>query len=68
MNMTQVEKIQVAIESLSLEDYARLKQWFLERDWEEWDKQIELDSKAGKLDFLIKEALVEKAKGNLQEL
>jgi len=66
--MTQVEKIQVAIESLSLEDYARLKQWFLERDWEEWDKQIEVDSKAGKLDFLIKEALVEKAKGNLQEL
>ena len=66
--MTQVEKIQVAIESLSLEDYARLRQWFLERDWEEWDKQIEVDSKAGKLDFLIKEALVEKAKGNLQEL
>ncbi len=66
--MTQVEKIQVAIESLSLENYARLKQWFLERDWEEWDKQIEVDSKAGKLDFLIKEALVEKAKGNLQEL
>jgi hypothetical protein len=68
MNMTQVEKIQVAIESLSLENYARLKQWFLEKDWEEWDKQIEMDSKAGKLDFLIKEALVEKAKGNLQEL
>jgi hypothetical protein len=66
--MTQVEKIQVAIESLSLEDYARLRQWFLERDWEEWDKQIEVDSKAGKLDFLIKEAFVEKAKGNLQEL
>ena len=66
--MTQVETIQVAIESLSLEDYARLKQWFLERDWKEWDKQIEVDSKAGKLDFLIKEAFVEKAKGNLQEL
>ena len=66
--MTPVEKIQVEIESLSLEDYARLRQWFLERDWEEWDKQIEADSKAGKLDFLIKEAFVEKAKGNLQEL
>ena len=66
--MTQVEKIQAAIESLSQEDYARLRQWFLERDWEEWDKQIEVDSKAGKLDFLIKEAFVEKAKGNLQEL
>jgi hypothetical protein len=65
MNMTQVEKIQVAIESLSLEDYARLRQWFLERDWEEWDKQIEVDSKARKLDFLIKEAFVGKAKGNL---
>jgi hypothetical protein len=32
----------------------------MERDWEEWDKQIEADSKAGKLDFLAKEAMDEK--------
>ncbi len=28
----------------------------IEADWEKWDKQIEEDSKAGKLDFLIEQA------------
>ena len=43
----------------------RLRDWFAERDWERWDKQIEKDSEAGKLDFLIKEALNEK-KGQVE--
>jgi len=42
-----------------------LRDWFAERDWERWDKQIEKDSEAGKLDFLIKEALNEK-KGQVE--
>jgi hypothetical protein len=66
--MIKVQEIQSAIESLPPADYARLRQWFSERDWERWDKQIEADSEAGKLDFLIKEALDEKAKGRLKEL
>ncbi|HID86212.1 MAG TPA: hypothetical protein EYP55_02410 [Anaerolineae bacterium] len=66
--MTRVQEIQFAIESLSEEEYVRLRQWFLERDWEQWDKQIETDSESGKLDFLIKEALDEKTKGHLKEL
>ncbi len=63
-----IEEIQVAIESLPPDQYVRLRQWFSERDWEQWDRQIEADVKAGKLDFLIKEALAEKARGNLREL
>lgn len=66
--MTRVQEIQFAIESLSQEEYVRLRQWFLERDWEQWDKQIETDSESGKLDFLIKEAFDEKARGHLKEL
>ena len=66
--MLKVEEIQTEIESLSGEEYTRLRIWFSERDWEKWDKQIEMDSKSGKLDFLIKEALDEKAKGQLKEL
>lgn len=65
--MTKVQEIQAAIESLPREEYLRLRQWFVERDWEQWDKQIEADSEAGKLDFLIQEALDEKAKGLLRE-
>lgn len=64
----QIEEIQVAIESLPPEKYAWLRQWFSERDWDQWDRQIEADSSAGKLDFLIKEALNEKKQGNLWKL
>jgi hypothetical protein len=40
----------------------------LEKDWEKWDRQIEEDSKAGKLDFLVKEALEAKKRGHLKDL
>jgi hypothetical protein len=66
--MSKVERIQTEIESLSDEEYSKLRQWFSERDWEKWDREIEEDSRSGKLDFLIKEALDEKSKGNLKEL
>jgi len=68
MNSARVEEIQAAIESLPYEEYIRLRQWFSERDWEKWDRQIEANSESGKLDFLIAEALTEKAKGSLKEL
>lgn len=57
--MVTVEEIEKAIENLSTEDFARLRDWFWEKDWTEWDEQIAADSDAGKLDFLIKEALPE---------
>lgn len=66
--MIRVQEIHAAIESLPRDEYVQLRDWFLERDWAEWDKQIEEDSKAGKLDFLFDEAMREKAKGNLKEL
>jgi hypothetical protein len=66
--MTQIELIQAKIESLSQEEYTRLRRWFAEKDWERWDKQIEKDSASGKLDFLIEEALSAKENGELREL
>jgi hypothetical protein len=65
--MAKVEEIQAAIESLREEEYIRLREWFSEKDWKKWDNQIEADSEAGKLDFLIKEARSEKAQGKLQD-
>jgi hypothetical protein len=67
-DMSKVEEIQAAIEALSRDEYVRLREWFSEREWEEWDKQIEMDSESGKLDFLGKEALEEKTKGKLRNL
>ena len=66
--MSKVEEILSSIESLSKEEFNRLREWFFERDWERWDRQIEEDSESGKLDFLAKEALDEKTKGKLKEL
>lgn len=63
-----VEDIKVAIKSLPKNDYASLRGWFAKRDWELWDKKIEDDSRQGKLDFLIKEAFLEKGKGELRQL
>ena len=66
--MSNIEAIKSAIEALPESDYIELRQWFNEKDWDKWDKQIEADSKSGKLDFLIADALKEKEKGTLKEL
>lgn len=66
--MSRIAKIQQEILALSQTDYIQLRQWFSELDWEKWDQQIESDSDAGKLDFLIDEALEEKKKGTLKDL
>ena len=66
--MIKVEEIISAIESLPDDEYAQLRDWFSERDWERWDKQLEEDVEAGSLDFLVSEAREEKASGRLGEL
>ena len=70
--MTAISEIQEAILALREPEFAELKKWLSGLDaecrWEEWDKQIEADSDAGKLDFLVTEALEAKANGTLAEL
>lgn len=58
--MAQLVEIKKEIEALPQQEYINLRQWFAEKDWEIWDKQIEEDSNSGKLDFLAKEAMQEK--------
>lgn len=66
--MSKVDELKSAIEALPEDEYRELRQWFSEKDWEKWDKQIEDDSKAGKLDFLIRESRDEKKSGKLKDL
>ena len=66
--MSTVEEIKSAISTLSREDYIHLREWFSEKDWEQWDKEIERDSASGKLDFLMEEAATEKNQGRLSKL
>ncbi|OGB91995.1 MAG: hypothetical protein A3G35_09930 [candidate division NC10 bacterium RIFCSPLOWO2_12_FULL_66_18] len=66
--MTRLEELELAIESLPENEYSQFRRWFLERDWEKWDREIEADSTSGKLDFLVKEAQDAKAKRTLKDL
>lgn len=66
--MTTVEKIQEDILQLSYNEFSDLRRWIAELEWERWDKQIEADTLAGKLDFLFQEAENAKLNGELREL
>jgi hypothetical protein len=66
--MTKLEELERVVASLTAEEYREFRQWFLESDWEQWDKQIEEDSRGGKLDFLVREAIEAKKQGKLEEL
>ena len=66
--MLNIAQIQDQILSLSEADYDQLRQWFYDRDWENWDRQIEADSESGKLDFLVADAIEAKEKGTLSKL
>ncbi len=54
--MSTVEKIEQDIEGLSSQDFDRLAVWMERRRNEKWDRQMEEDAAAGRLDFLFEEA------------
>ena len=58
--MLEIAKIKTAIEELPEKDFVQLREWLWEKDWQKWDRQIEMDSESGKLDFLIREVFDEK--------
>jgi hypothetical protein len=55
--MNKVEKIEQDIQSLSPQELAQFRAWFLEFDWAIWDRQIERDAEARRLDDLAAKAL-----------
>jgi len=54
--MTKVEVLEEQIKKLSSAEFAELRDWLLERDWDSWDRQIERDAASGKLDRIFQEA------------
>ncbi len=57
--MTRVESIEQEVEQLSPEELAAFRAWFVERDWQAWDQELERDVAAGRLDKFGDEALAE---------
>ena len=66
--MSKIDELKADIERLPSEELAELFRWLSEKEWESWDKEIEGDSQARRLDFLVREAQEEKAKGTLKEM
>ncbi len=66
--MSKIDELKAEIERLPGEEFAELFRWLSQKDWERWDKEIEADSQTGRLDFLVREAQEEKAKGTLKDL
>jgi len=66
--MSTVAEIEAAINQLHPEDFAQLRDWLLERDNLLWDKQIEEDAAAGRLDHLVKEVESDIAAGRVKLL
>ena len=66
--MTNIQLIEDQIQHLDNQSFAALRNWFIEYEHSRWDRQIATDSEAGKLDFLIDEALAEHRAGKTKPL
>jgi len=67
-HMSDLEEIERRIQELPPDELARFRAWFIEFDHLLWDRQIEADSKAGKLDKLAAEALADYRAGRAREI
>jgi len=54
--MSRVQEIETAIQKLKPQEIHEVADWLQELREELWDKQIEADARAGKLDKLMEEA------------
>ena len=66
--MTTIESLEQQIQKLRPKELAKFRDWFIEYEWEAWDRQLERDVKAGKLDKLGKRALADHMAGNTKPL
>jgi len=66
--MTKVEKIEQEIQRLTPSELAAFREWFQRYDADAWDRQIERDIAAGKLDKLVEEARADHAAGKNKPL
>jgi hypothetical protein len=60
--------IESAVAGLPADELAKFRAWFVEFDADAWDRQIEDDAKAGRLDALAQEALEDYHAGRTTEL
>jgi hypothetical protein len=66
--MSALETAQEAVRQLTRGELAVFRAWFTEFDEQEWDREMEEDVAAGRLNGLLEEALQEFREGRTTEL
>ncbi len=66
--MSRVELLERQVNELSEQELAEFRSWFAAFDAEAWDRQLEADVEAGKLDALAEKALRAHAAGETTKL
>ncbi|HEY6864787.1 MAG TPA: hypothetical protein VI319_12900 [Burkholderiales bacterium] len=66
--MSKIEQIEKQIQSLSEQELAEFRTWFAEFDHGLWDRQIEADSRSGKLDAMAAQALADYNAGKARKI
>jgi len=66
--MSNLQEIEQAVSQLSAEELADFRAWFAEFDAEMWDRQLEEDVAAGRLDSLAQRALQHLREGRCTDL
>ena len=66
--MQTVEEIQFAIQSLSEDDFERIRRWIWETDWDDWDRQMAKDIEVGRFDIFAEQVAEARRQGKLYPL
>lgn len=66
--MSKIEHLQEEVAGLTSAERAAFAEWFEEFQAQEWDKQIEADSLAGRLDALAEKAREDHRAGRTRPL
>ncbi len=66
--MSTLTEIEKAIEQLPPQKFRELRKWMAERDWQDWDAQLEADVTTGKFDALRAKVRADDAAGKCEDL
>ena len=66
--MARIEELANKVQQLSRDELAAFRDWFRKYDSDEWDKEIEEDILAGRLETLADEAIADHKAGRTKEI
>jgi hypothetical protein len=66
--MRKIEKIENEVQQLNKDELAAFRNWFIQFDSDEWDREIEEDALKGRFDLLAQEAISAHNSGRIKKL